>query len=342
MNEWLRHASARVVFIVAAANGGGDVEHGNLYENQDYNPDVIDIGDNDNTGTGIQANEGDLISSGYKLAEAGEKFQSGNIADIRDGVSDLLGATNIQSMNSSLDRWWDNSTSPLSIAAGRTQDLRDGMSHGLVSARNVTRYFSSGLSWARMGIGVIDTVCNVLHITNPVDEILRKPFGGDWDELSQSAQDWRGIATNLETMHTGLQQAQRQIRTSWKGEAFDRYSLCNDQIGQMFEGGPDICREIADGLDALVGVAKKCFDYALDVIEELIDLCMDIVEWAWTGVGLAVVAAKHAGSVISLIQNGYDIVQGLYDAAQSFKAVTAAASPLAQQAKSFATSLERT
>lgn len=91
MNEWLRHASARVVFIVAAANGGGDVEHGNLYENQDYNPDVIDIGDNDNTGTGIQANEGDLISSGYKLAEAGEKFQSGNIADIRDGVSDLLG-----------------------------------------------------------------------------------------------------------------------------------------------------------------------------------------------------------------------------------------------------------
>ena len=30
------------------------------------------------------------------------------------------------------------------------------------------------------------------------------------------------------------------------------------------------------------------------------------------------------------------------DSAQSFKAVTAAASPLAQQAKSFATSLERT
>lgn len=338
MNEWLRHASARVVFIVAAANGGGDVEHGNLYENQDYNPDVIDNKD-EVTGTGIEANAGDLVHSAAQVGESIDNFGRGKI---NDGISSALGSTNFDVVNSSLDDWWDNVVSPLTGAARDVGTAASEANHAANAAAGITKWFSSGLSWARMGIGVIDTVCNVLHITNPVDEILRKPFGGDWDELSQSAQDWRGIATNLETMHTGLQQAQRQIQTSWKGEAFDRYSLCNDQIGQMFEGGPDICREIADGLDALVDVAKKCFDYALDVIEELIDLCMDIVEWAWTGVGLAVVAAKHAGSVIPLIQNGYDIVQGLYDAAQSFKAVTAAASPLAQQAKSFATSLERT
>lgn len=343
---WMHNRPIRRMMTMAADTAGGG-EQGTLYDNEYHDSNLFgSVPGSGNDLAGYKStNVFDVGGSAVKFVQGVQELSSEDTATAIKGMSHVLGATRVKMVGSSLDDWWDLATSPLTTAAEEAKDAASkarGVSSSLLSAKSMVGSFQRGLSYVGIFIGVIDTVCGVLHITNPIDELLRKPFGGDWDAMTASAEDWRSIASNLVVIQNGLIAAQQQVQTSWQGAAYARYSLCNDQISQLFDDAPNVCREIADGLDMLAKVAQKCFDYALSIVEELINLCLDIMKWAATGVGLVAVAVNHAFSISSLIQNGMDVINNLNDAVSSFSAVTETTSQLASQADSLALSLQRT
>lgn len=158
-----------------------------------------------------------------------------------------------------------------------------------VELNKTLRQVTAGLDIA---IAAVDSACEFLGWPNPIDNWIRKPLFGDWDQISESVQQWRALSQGLTVMSNTLTHcAQTAKDDAWQGEAGDAFATCCDTISQLFDDGVAPCNELAVALDGMIDLAKNALQLAIDTIDTIIALATGIMKlvadgaMVFTGVG---------------------------------------------------------
>jgi uncharacterized protein YukE len=339
VKPWTYHAlTMQRIRCFAASDGEGD----------DWKPIDVKLDD-----------AGELAEAGWKIGKAA---LTGKNADILGAVpvsfqaserSPEISVSTVMKANPSLKKKLNDSKSLLPKGQWR-DEINDGLNgikkrvenpKTLSGKRYLTaKKVNSGISQASLIVAGLDMACQFLGLPNPVDELIRKPFFGDWDQLSESSDQWKGLSDGLGGVGDAVTQAAADVRDGiWQGEASDAFAQCCQTFDSLFEAGVAPCSEIAEALDALAELAQTTFDLVLTAVETFADLAMGIEELvaagalAWTGVGAVVFLVKGVDLAFT-IQQAADVVNDavkaiseVADACADFLVCTATMSALVER-----------
>ncbi|MBW3081124.1 hypothetical protein [Bifidobacterium saguinibicoloris] len=191
------------------------------------------------------------------------------------------------------------------------------------TAKGMNEAISNGIANVRMAVAVVDFVSKTLFGFSIVDEWVKKPFFGDWDELEKTAAKWDALASSLTGVQTAIQNMSSNVNEeSWCGCAADMFKERNDAVGEVAGEGCAPCTEMSQALNALAENAQNAFDLILDTIDEIISLLKIISgELIVPGAGPVLVAVTCAAEVTQAIQWANDIttcLNNLYTAFSGF------------------------
>lgn len=233
----------------------------------------------------------------------------------------------------------------LQTLKGKAEELQRAASK--IDLKDTAGKFKLGISQARLAISAVDWVvrklCNGYSV---VDELLKKPFGGDWKALGQAASQWEGLSTTLPSVADSLRDVALTIQSgSWEGQAADRCAAVNNRMAQVAQAGAAPTAGMAKALRALAANAEKLFDFVLDVIDEIISVCELISGELASIVGtvaLPATIAYHAYVIFDLISRAVQLINNLITMAQGFAGCLGAMNGLAQQANAAKAQLSAT
>lgn len=191
------------------------------------------------------------------------------------------------------------------------------------AAHELSGKISTGISRVRMAVTVVDFVSKYLFGVSIVDEWVKKPFFGDWDELQDTAAKWDALSASLSGVQGAIQDMSSNVNeTSWSGASADKFVARNNAVGEVAGQGCQPCSEMSQALNALAQNAEDAFDLILDTIDEIISLLKLIAgELIIPGAGPVLVAVTAAAEVTQAIQWGMEIVtclNNLYTAFSGF------------------------
>lgn len=191
------------------------------------------------------------------------------------------------------------------------------------AAHELSGKISTGISRVRMALTVVDFVSKYIFGVSIVDEWVKKPFFGDWDELQDTAAKWDALSASLSGVQGAIQEMSSNVNeTSWSGASADKFVARNNAVGEVAGQGCQPCSEMSQALNALAQNAEDAFDLILDTIDEIISLLKLIAgELIIPGAGPVLVAVTAAAEVTQAIQWGMEIVtclNNLYTAFSGF------------------------
>lgn len=206
-----------------------------------------------------------------------------------------------------------------------------------IDLKGTTNLFKNRISQARIVITAVDWVIKKLFDGySVVDELLKKPFGGDWGELDAAAQQWDGLAKTLPSVADSLDGVASTIQSgAWEGQAADRCAAANAKAGTVTQAGAPPSSSMAQALRALANNAENLFDFVLDIIDEIISVCELIAGELASIVGtlaLPVTVAYHAYVIGDLINRAVQLINNLITMAKGFASCLLTMNALAQQA----------
>lgn len=187
------------------------------------------------------------------------------------------------------------------------------------SAHDLAKTLDSKITTLRIAISGVDFICKALFGVSPIDEWVRKPFFGDWDELRDTAGKWQSLAETLPEVQTALLEISNSLdETVWSGQASDIYVVRNEAVADALVEAPEPCSEMAQALNALADNAEKTLNLIFDTLSEIISLLKLIAgELIIPGAGPVLATVTVAAEVTQAIQWASDIVEylnNLYEA----------------------------
>lgn len=187
------------------------------------------------------------------------------------------------------------------------------------SAHDLAKTLDSKITTLRIAISGVDFICKALFGVSPIDEWVRKPFFGDWDELRDTAGKWQSLAETLPEVQTALLEISNSLdETVWSGQAADIYVVRNEAVADALVEAPEPCSEMAQALNALADNAEKTLNLIFDTLSEIISLLKLIAgELIIPGAGPVLATVTVAAEVTQAIQWASDIVEylnNLYEA----------------------------
>lgn len=187
------------------------------------------------------------------------------------------------------------------------------------SAHDLAKTLDSKITTLRIAISGVDFICKALFGVSPIDEWVRKPFFGDWDELRDTAGKWQLLAETLPEVQTALLEISNSLdETVWSGQAADIYVVRNEAVADALVEAPEPCSEMAQALNALADNAEKTLNLIFDTLSEIISLLKLIAgELIIPGAGPVLATVTVAAEVTQAIQWASDIVEylnNLYEA----------------------------
>lgn len=205
--------------------------------------------------------------------------------------------------------------------------------------KDIAKGFKLGISQARLLITGIDWIIKKLFNGYSIlDELIKKPFTGDWKELDRAAGQWDSLAGTLPSVASSLDGVASAIQAgAWEGQAADRCAIVNTQVAQVAQAGSAPCSQAATALRALAENAKKAFDFILDLIDEIVSICELIGGEVASIVGTIAIPftiAYHVYAISDLINRAVQLINNLITAANGFSACASTMVSLAQQANS--------
>lgn len=117
---------------------------------------------------------------------------------------------------------------------------------GSAAEKGLTEKIHGGFAKARIAITAVDALCKAIFGYSPVDEWIKKPFFGDWDDLRATANQWRALAESLSALQSAVRNVSSNVdETSWSGKAADLFVIRNNSLAETAGKGPQPCLEVA-------------------------------------------------------------------------------------------------
>lgn len=147
-------------------------------------------------------------------------------------------------------------------------------------------------------ISAVDGIFEALFNFSPVDEWIKKPFSGDWDAMTTTAERWEALAANLTQTATAIMEVSNSVGDgmSWSGNAANEFKRDNQELSEALKAGVAPCQEGAQAMRQLAQLAEGTFDYIMNTLQAIADL-------------LASVAADISIPVVGWVKGTWDTYQ---------------------------------
>ncbi|MDR2374407.1 MAG: WXG100 family type VII secretion target [Bifidobacteriaceae bacterium] len=212
--------------------------------------------------------------------------------------------------------------------SGATQCLTPPPQTRLYLEKNITSQFSGMLS-------VLDKVAELILGYSPLEELVYKPFFGDWDALIAAATAWRNSATAVSVVAADLTALEEVLGDGWAGRGADAF---REQLEEYIEGlqeYPDAARQMAEMLDASVeagAAAAEAVAAAINLMVEvgmilLTELAVPVAGWVAGGATVALYGPRvmwAASNAVRAVNTVIRVIQLIHDAIGILNAAIAA------------------
>lgn len=137
----------------------------------------------------------------------------------------------------------------------------------------------SGVQLAGAIISAVDGIFEGLFGFSPVDEWIKKPFSGDWDAMTTTAERWDALAANLTQTAAAITEVSNAVGdgTSWSGEASNAFKKDNAALAKAMQAGVTPCQEGAEGMRKLAQLAEGTFDFIMSTLQEISNLLASVL-----------------------------------------------------------------
>ena len=199
------------------------------------------------------------------------------------------------------------------IAKKAVESSEEVSSAKTVAKKGLTEKIQGGFENGRIIVSAVDVLIEALFHFSPVDEWIKKPFFGNWDELRGTAEQWRALAASLTELRNAVEQVSSQVdEDTWSGQAADLFVIRNNSLAETAGKGPQPCIQVAQALEALADEVDAMFDMVMDAIEFIAEiLAADAAELSVPVVGVLMVGAKASVDIKTVIDLATQVVQCL-------------------------------
>lgn len=200
-------------------------------------------------------------------------------------------------MKSLEDLDWDERISNLPVGSGHALTLK------------VTGAYDN----LKAAIQLFDSLCMAILHVSPVDELIKKPFFGDWDAIVNTSQTWDVISQQLEKAKKNLSTITETVyRIDWDGEARDKFDTRMGELANAVELAIVPSQNMKSALELLAEIAEDALDLIISIIDQivgLLELLMGECTLGPLGWAVATVtAASKAYDIYNLFCDGVDMV----------------------------------
>ncbi|PAU68908.1 hypothetical protein [Bifidobacterium criceti] len=137
----------------------------------------------------------------------------------------------------------------------------------------------SGIQLGGAIISAVDGIFEGLFGYSPIDEWIKKPFSGDWDAMTTTAERWDALAANLTQTASAITAVSNAVGdgTSWSGNASNEFKKDNDVLAKAMQAGVAPCQEGAEGMRKLAKLAEDTFDFIMSTLQEIANLLASVL-----------------------------------------------------------------
>lgn len=197
------------------------------------------------------------------------------------------------------------------------------------------------------GLSQIDAVLGLLLNFSPLEELVFKPFVGDWNSMERAAEAWPRCGKAVELVNQRITGVTDVIGDGWLGEAADEFARCQKSLSQLLQDLPFQCEQagvmdtelaaFARGIVAFIGeVLQGIISYGLSLMAAL---ATPPVGWV-AGTGLVASAIATITGWLARVADLFNQFLGFLEAvaaihsgiAGMYSSVRQAASTLSQAA----------
>lgn len=144
---------------------------------------------------------------------------------------------------------------------------------------DLNELIQSGVQLAGAIISAVDGIFEGLFGFSPIDEWIKKPFSGDWDAMTTTAERWDALAANLTQTAVAITEVSNAVGdgTSWSGEASNAFKKDNAALTKAMQAGVTPCREGAEGMRKLAQLAEDTFNFIMSTLQEISNLLASVL-----------------------------------------------------------------
>lgn len=137
----------------------------------------------------------------------------------------------------------------------------------------------SGVQLAGAIISAVDGIFEGLFGFSPIDRWIKKPFSGDWDAMTTTAERWDALAANLTQTASAITEVSNAVGdgTSWSGDASNAFKKDNAALAKAMQAGVTPCREGAEGMRKLAQLAEDTFNFIMSTLQEIANLLASVL-----------------------------------------------------------------
>lgn len=141
----------------------------------------------------------------------------------------------------------------------------------------VTQAIDRITSNAIPGLSQIDAVVGLLLNFSPLEELVFKPFIGDWSSMERAAEAWPRCGQAVALVNQRVLGLSAALGDGWLGEAADEFDRCQKTLGQLLDELPFQCDQ-AGVMDAeLAAFAKGIVEFIGEVLQGIISYGLGLV-----------------------------------------------------------------
>lgn len=153
---------------------------------------------------------------------------------------------------------------------------------------------------AKAALQIADSLSKAVFHFDLVDNIIKKPFFGDWDAILDTDKPWIELSDAFIDSAEELSEACEQLH-EWEGEARNRFNARMQELTSAIEMGIEPCYQMQSALNLLGEIMENAFDLIVSIVDQVIGL-------------LEIVLGECSLGPLGWLASTVTVVSWLYDA----------------------------
>jgi uncharacterized protein YukE len=176
-------------------------------------------------------------------------------------------------------------------------------------------------------LGGVDWLFKQLFGFSLIEDVIMKPFTGNWDAIAESAIAWGHVGQSLMEMADNVAGLPEQVGENWRGQAADAFAVAMNALASALVG-LSYAADYAGDLVEAVGTVSRLAATTIGTILKQISLhllaiaaeaAVPVAGWAAAALHGSIVVTKIA-SALKLVYSTIDLIyDSIYDVIEGYE-----------------------
>lgn len=208
----------------------------------------------------------------------------------------------------------------------------------LSPGQKLTLKVADAYSMLETGVRVVDSLSKAIFGVSPVDELIKKPFFGNWEDVIDASQYWGAASDALADTAKQLRLVQSHLQ-SWEGEARKCFDAYVEKLAEIVESGVTPSDQMRTALELLAEIVSNAFDLIVSTVDQIIALLELVLgdcalgPFGW--VAATVTIANIIYDAIYLFKDALEMINNITSFINDFQSAKSQIANISIQAASF-------